>query len=76
MDKKFSSGHYLKQGLADANITPAQFSLFIGWPLSKVELVLSGREPLTEEMCKQLAAYFGNSAELWQRLERDYRASL
>lgn len=73
MDKKFSPGYYLKQDLADADITPAQFSLFIGWPLAKVELVLSGREPLTEDMSKQLAAYFGNSAELWQSLERDYR---
>lgn len=40
------------------------------------ELVVKGREPLTDELAEKLAETLGSTAEFWKTREKQYRDSL
>jgi len=65
-------GEVLADALESAGISARQCALAIGMTPANLGKVLGGKGPITPETALRLGQYFGNGAELWANMQRDY----
>jgi addiction module HigA family antidote len=66
-------GERLQEVLQAQGMTRVELASRLGISLERVNAIIAGREPVTEEIAMQLAQLFGLSAEFWRRREQQYR---
>lgn len=69
-------GEILAEELATRGWSQRQFAAIIGRPAQAVNEILRAKKQITPETALRIAAALGTSAELWIKLEADYRLSL
>jgi addiction module HigA family antidote len=62
----------VKRVLEDAGLTPAEASVSLGIPFSRLTAILTGRRPLLVDTAMRLARYFGTSAQMWMNMQSRY----
>lgn len=72
----FPPGDFLMEELEARGWNQQDFAAILGRPVGMVSEILNGRRGLTAETARGIADALGTSAELWLRLEADYRASV
>jgi addiction module HigA family antidote len=58
--------------LKELGITQYRLAEDIGIPHSRVTAIVKGRRSITPDTALRLARYFGNSAEFWLGLQKEY----
>lgn len=72
----FAPGDILRDELEARGWTQAAFAEILGRPYQVVNGILNGRREVTPETALQIAAALGTSAEMWVRMEAEYRLHL
>ncbi len=72
----FPPGEFILEELEARGWSQIDLAEIIGRHPNQVSLILQGKQSVTPETAKQLAAAFGTSAELWLNLESAYQLSL
>ncbi len=72
----FPPGEILKDELEARGWTQAVFAGILGRPHQVVNGILNGKREITPETALQIAAALGSSAEMWVRMEAEYRLHL
>ena len=68
----FPPGEYLRDELAARGWTQAQFARIISRPLQVVNGIINGKNSITAQTAKEIAAALGTSADLWMNLQGSY----
>lgn len=72
-DEAIHPGEILEhEFMADFDLTPDLVAAALGVSSSALQPVLSGAAPLTAELSRRLARYFGNTPEFWLNLQRTF----
>lgn len=55
-------------------ITPAELAEKLGgkWSEIKITAIINGKEGISEKSAEDLAAFFGTTADFWNRLQQQY----
>ena len=72
----FPPGDLIKEELEARGWTQVQFAAILGRPFQVVNGILNGKREITPETALQLSAALGSSAEVWARMEAEYRLHL
>ncbi len=72
----FPPGEIIKDELEARGWTQARFAEILGRPHQVVNGILNGKREITPETALQIAAALGSSAEMWVRMEAEYRLHL
>ena len=72
----FSPGEIIRDELEARGWTQAKFAEILGRPYQVVNGILNGKREITPETALQIAAALGSSAEMWVRMEAEYRLHL
>lgn len=65
-------GDFLREELAERDISMNQLARDIRIPMSRVSLIVNGRRGITADTALRLGLYFGTSPELWLNLQNTY----
>ena len=65
-------GVYLKEILAELNISQYRFAKDLGVPAMRVNHVIHGKRPVTAELALRLGLYFNQSPRYWINLQSRY----
>jgi antitoxin HigA-1 len=65
-------GEFLKEILADLEMSQAEFARTIGVSPMRVSLIARGSRPVTAEMALLFGKAFGQSSEYWLSLQSSY----
>ena len=65
-------GRLLKREMAARKLSANRLSLDIGVPSGRITDILNGRRGITADTAVRLGRYFGNSAQFWLDLQRQY----
>jgi addiction module HigA family antidote len=66
-------GEVLKEDFLDPmDINYYRLSEEIGIPLSSTSQIIKGKRRITPDTAKRLSAFFGNTAEFWLGIQKDY----
>ena len=68
----FHPGAYLRELLIWQHLGFDEFSELSGIPELKVTEIVARRRRIDRHLSEELAAYFGNSAQFWLDLQRNY----
>ncbi len=68
-----SPGEILLDELDAREWTQSEFAEIIGKPSQKVNEIIKGKKPISAEVAILIGEALGTSAEMWLRLEADYR---
>ncbi len=69
-------GSTLSEELDTRQIRRADFARRLGTSTRRLEAVIFGVEPITDDLADDLERELGISVEFWRNLERNYRATL
>lgn len=58
--------------LDEMNLTQYRLAVDTGLPHSRVTAIIKGQRAVTPDTALRLARYFGNSAEFWIGLQKEY----
>ncbi|HNX04711.1 MAG TPA: HigA family addiction module antitoxin [Opitutales bacterium] len=58
--------------LDELKVSQYRLAVDIGIPHSRVTSIIKGRRAITPDTALRLARYFGNSAEFWLGLQKEY----
>lgn len=58
--------------LDEMNLSQYRLAVDIGIPHSRVTAIIKGKRAITPDTALRLARYFGNSAEFWLGLQKEY----
>ena len=72
----FAPGEIIKDEIEARGWTQTQFAKILGRPYQVVNGILNGKREITPESALQIAAALGTSAEIWVRMEAEYRLHL
>jgi addiction module HigA family antidote len=65
-------GETLRDELAARGLSVAALALKLRVPPQKLQEILCGRRAITAQTALRLARYFGNEAEFWMNLQKQY----
>ena len=65
-------GEILREEIEAAGVSEDALSKALDVPLSRVTLILEGRQGITGDMALRLARYFGTSPQLWLNLQQTW----
>jgi len=65
-------GLFLQELIQWQKITPAELADQTGIPATRIINITLQRAELDQQVCESLAAYFGNSARFWLRLQQSF----
>ena len=65
----------LRLFMQPCDISPSELADRLGVPLSTITNIISGRSGVSDEMACKLSREFGNKAEFWLNLQRNYDAA-
>ncbi len=66
-------GEILKEDfLEERNMTPAQLADELFIPAETIEAICRSEKPITDDIARKLAVFFGNSPEFWTSLQQRY----
>lgn len=65
-------GEILRDWLEDVGIKQKDFAVTIGLPTSRLNELIKGRRPMTEEIAQRLASALGMEASYWMQLQVNY----
>jgi addiction module HigA family antidote len=69
-------GRLLRGELDERGLSANQFALSLRVPSGRVTDILNGKRGISADTALRLAAYFGNTAEFWMRLQSQYEVAL
>lgn len=69
-------GEHLAEELRELGMSAAELSQRLDLPASRVRSLLNGGHPITADLSRRLAQFFGTSAEFWLNLQRRYELRL
>ena len=72
----FAPGEIIRDELDARGWTQARFAEILGRPHQVVNGILNGEREITPVTALQIAAALGTSAEMWIRMEAEYRLHL
>ena len=62
----------LQDFLIPMGISQLKLSQHLGWPYAKINEIVKGKRGVTPETALSLADIFGNSAQFWLNLQKNY----
>ena len=65
-------GEILREEIEAAGVSEGALSKALDVPLSRVALILEGRQGITADTALRLARYFGTSPQLWLNLQQTW----
>ena len=65
-------GEILRKEIEAAGVSEGALSKALDVPLSRVTLILEGRQGITADTALRLARYFGTSPQLWLNLQQTW----
>ena len=65
-------GEILREEIEAASLSKIALSDALDMPLTRVTLILEGREGITADTALRLARYFGTGPELWLNLQQTW----
>ena len=65
-------GEILREEIEAAGMSEGALSKALDVPLSRVTLILEGRQGITADTALRLARYFGTSLQLWLNLQQTW----
>ena len=65
-------GEILREEIEAVGVSEGALSKALDVPLSRVTLVLEGRQEISADMALRLARYFGTSPQLWLNLQQTW----
>ena len=65
-------GEILREEIEAAGVSEGALSKALDVPLSRVTLILEGRQGITADTALRLARYFGTSPQLWLNLQQTW----
>ena len=65
-------GEILSEEIEAARVSEGALSKALDVPLSRVTLILEGRQGITADTALRLARYFGTSPQLWLNLQQTW----
>ena len=72
----FPPGELIRDEILARGWTQKQFAEILGRPFQLVNAILNGKREITPDTALQLSAALGTSAEMWIRMEAEYRLFL
>ena len=72
----FPPGEIIRDEIGARGWSQSKFAQIIGRPYQVVNGILNGKRELTPETALQIGAALGTSAEMWMRMEAEYRLHL
>ena len=69
-------GAFLAEGLTELNLSQAEFARAIGVSPMRISHVVKGSRPVTAELALLFGRAFGQSADYWLNLQRQYDLEL
>jgi addiction module HigA family antidote len=69
-------GRLLKRQLEARGLSANRLALDLGVPSGRITDILNGRRSITADTAVRLGRYFGNRAQLWLDLQRQYDIAL
>ena len=69
---RLTPGEMIKHFLEDMGVTQYQLAKNAGIPHSRLTEIVRGRRGISADTALRLAAAFGNSAEFWMNLQKNY----
>lgn len=57
-------------------ISPNALAIELRFPANRIQGIVRGRRSITADTALRLAQYFGNSAEFWLNLQKNYELNL
>lgn len=70
--KSVHPGELVKAWLDDVGMTQKDFAASIGIPASRLNELIKGKHPMTEELAEKIASGLGMDAAYWMRLQINY----
>ena len=72
----YPPGEIIREEIEARGWSQAEFAGIIGRPYQVVNGIINGKRELTPETALQIGAALGTSAEMWLRMEAEYRLFL
>ena len=69
----FPPGEFLRDEIEARSLTPAGLAQSLGLPLQIVSGLLTGEQPITQDLADKLGGLFEVDPQFWMNLENAYR---